>query len=288
MLFRSFIIEKITDNDSFYRFLRFFKFRYVFCFAFFISLYGLYEGVRVPDVRNIEIAIKDLPEELEGLTLVQLSDLHIGPSFDKEWLEKVIDKVEDINADYVFITGDMVDGPTRLLRDRFTPLTRIKDNLYVVYGNHDYYSGINSWKAVYKALKINTLLDERIILEKNGKKVSIIGFNDYSFGGNRDYNINSFGENIEADLVIGLSHQPLLTYKLRDLPVDLMLSGHTHGVQFFLIFYPAMKANKDLRSGKYIINDTILHINEGPGLRGGMSFRIGKKGEISQITLRSE
>ena len=89
------------------------------------GLWGSYQPVRVPDVKTVEITIPNLQAELEGFSIVQLSDIHIGPVQKKEWLNKVVKKVNEIKADAIVITGDSIDGLPAELRRDVQPLERL-------------------------------------------------------------------------------------------------------------------------------------------------------------------
>ena len=129
---------------------------------------GTISQFSVPDVVEHEIAIKNLPEELEGFTIVQLTDLHIGPILKRDFLAGVVARTNELKPDLVVITGDLVDGPVSVLKDEFQPLDDLKASYGVlaVTGNHEYYSGVNSWLETWEAQGITFLDNEHVRLLK--------------------------------------------------------------------------------------------------------------------------
>ena len=129
---------------------------------------GTISQFSVPAVVEQEIAIKDLPEELEGFTVVQLTDLHIGPILKRDFLAGVVAASNELQPDLVVITGDLVDGPVSGLKDEFLPLNDLKATYGVlaVTGNHEYYSGADAWLKTWEAQGITFLDNEHVRLLK--------------------------------------------------------------------------------------------------------------------------
>ena len=120
---------------------------------------GTLSQFAVPNVADHEVAIKNLPPELEGFTVVQLTDLHVGPILKRDFLQGVVDKTNELKPDLVVITGDLVDGSVSELKDEFLPLNDLKASYGVlaVTGNHEYYSGVTSWVDTWEAQGITFL-----------------------------------------------------------------------------------------------------------------------------------
>jgi hypothetical protein len=125
--------------------------------------YGMARA-RTPIVKEMHVALKKFPAALDGLKIVQLSDVHIGPTIDGTWLRNVVDRVNALQPDVVAITGDLVDGTVEELRDHVAPLgdLRAKHGVYFVTGNHEYYSGADEWIAELTRLGIKVLRNERV------------------------------------------------------------------------------------------------------------------------------
>lgn len=110
-----------------------------------LSVWGTWQAVRVPEIRTIEIQLDHMDRRLDGFSIIQLSDLHVGLLLKKDWLEKVVKKSNDLAPDLVAVTGDMIDGYPATLKEDMTPLGRLSARFGVlvlgVSGNHEYYFG---------------------------------------------------------------------------------------------------------------------------------------------------
>ena len=119
-----------------------------------VSARALAEGVQAPTLTRIDVPIKNLPVELDGFRIVQLSDIHIGPTLRKEFLDSVVDRVNELSPNMVAITGDLVDGTVAQLSEHVRPLSRLKSTYgtYFTTGNHEYYSGADQWIQFLESL----------------------------------------------------------------------------------------------------------------------------------------
>jgi predicted MPP superfamily phosphohydrolase len=106
------------------------------------TLIGLYNARRRARVRRIDVPIHDLPKALDGFTIAQISDLHVGPTIKRRYVEAVVDAVNALDPDLVAVTGDLVDGGVQQLAPHTAPLARLasRHGTYFVTGNHEYYS----------------------------------------------------------------------------------------------------------------------------------------------------
>lgn len=104
------------------------------------GVWGTWQSVRVPDIRTVELRLPSLPKSLDGFSIVQLTDTHIGPLLKKEWLQQVVDKANSLSPDLIALTGDYIDGTVAALREEVTPFPglRVKYGVYGVTGNHEY------------------------------------------------------------------------------------------------------------------------------------------------------
>src|SRR5262249_44992963 len=95
-------------------------------------------------VQPLRVALKRLPPGMSGLTIAQLSDIHVGPTIGRGFIEEIVRRTNALDPDVVVITGDLVDGPLDILRDQIAPLAELKSKLgvYFVTGNHEYFSGV--------------------------------------------------------------------------------------------------------------------------------------------------
>ena len=123
------------------------------------------------------VPINGLGKNLNGLTIAQVSDLHVGPTIKKGYVEQVVDQVNNLNPDIIAITGDLVDGSVKYLAKHVEPLKDLHANIgkYFVTGNHEYYSGVDQWLDKTDQLGMTNLIDSHEIIKK-GKDASP-GFN---------------------------------------------------------------------------------------------------------------
>lgn len=248
--------------------------------------WGTWQAVRVPDVRTVEIALPNLPAELEGFTLVQLSDIHIGPVQKKDWLEAVVRKVNALSADAVVITGDMIDGLPRALRAEVQPLNELKARygVFGVTGNHEYYYDARGWTKEFRSLGVDMLNNEHRVLPGG-----------LIIGGVPDNTATRFGDG-GTDVKAAFAGAPegpriLLAHKPNDeeLPapgVSLQLSGHTHGGLIFFLSPLIGAYNAGYVRGLYETPEGgLLYVSPGTGLWNGFSCRLGVPSEITRIVL---
>src|SRR5690606_25751528 len=104
---------------------------------------GLYQALKTHDVREVPIELARLPRSMDGFSIVQITDVHIGNTIGRAWVQEMVDKVNAASGDLIAITGDLVDGSVDALRDAAAPLAQLRaaHGVYFVTGNHEYYSG---------------------------------------------------------------------------------------------------------------------------------------------------
>jgi predicted MPP superfamily phosphohydrolase len=249
--------------------------------------WGTFQAVRVPDVKTVEITIPDLPPHLEGFTLVQLTDIHIGPLLKRTWLEAVVDKTSALAPDAVVITGDVIDGLPSELAQEVQPLAKLRARFGVfgVNGNHEYYYDAAGWQPVFRALGIDMLCNEHRVLP--GGLV---------LGGVTDRTATRFGlpgpdvsrafAGAPAGPRILLSHQPQFADMIPSDDVAPQLSGHTHGGLMFFLAPLIAHYNNGWVKGLYRSGKGQLYVSPGTGLWSGFSCRLGVPSEITRIILR--
>ena len=257
--------------------------------ALVLSLIGTWQAIQAPDVRTVEIPLAGLPKELDGFSLVQLTDTHIGLLLKGPWLEEVVRKSNALNADLVVLTGDMVDGPLEALANDIAPLRdlRAKYGVYGIVGNHEYYFGLRPWLSVFEELGIVLLLNSYHTFSIQGTTLVLSGITDqvalrHDEPG-PDY---SFLQRLPKGFHVMLHHRPAGVPE-RD-RADLQLSGHTHGGQLFFLQWLIAAYNDGLVAGLYDLNGAKLYVNSGTGIWPGFSCRLGVPSEIAHIILRRE
>lgn len=254
-----------------------------------LGVWGTWQSVRVPDIRSVELRLPSLPQNLDGFSIVQLTDTHIGPLLKKEWLQQVVDKSNDLSPDLITLTGDYIDGTVTALREQVAPFAGLRATygVYGVTGNHEYYWGAAEWSAVMKELHVTMLNNEHRVLTIGNERLVIAGMPDLAerqFGGEGP-NIEATMEGAPDTLRILLAHQPRDAATYSNF-ADVHLSGHTHGgLMFFLQPLLAM-FNNGFIAGKYDVDNMRLYVSSGTGLWNGFSCRIGVPAEITYIILR--
>ena len=126
-----------------------------------ISLIGFVNARRTAGIKRVDVPITGLPAALDGFTIAQLSDIHVGPTIKGGYIRRIVKAVNGLDADVVAITGDLVDGTVPELRDHIAPLAglRARHGTFVVTGNHEYYAGAHAWIVELRRLGLTVLLN---------------------------------------------------------------------------------------------------------------------------------
>ncbi len=267
-----------------------------FCLVFaalVLGIYGTWQAIRVPDVRTVEITLPKFPVSLDGFSIVQLSDIHIGPFLKGAWLREVVARTNALSPDLVAVTGDMIDGSPDELKDDVAPLADLQARygVYGITGNHEYYFRVERWLPVFAKLGITMLQNEhRILSVAGGDRLVIAGVPDQAglhYGG--------AGPDINTALIaapdtvrILMAHRPngIVGIAGRS-KADLQLSGHTHGGHLFFLKWLISTFNGGLVGGLYEVDGMKLYVSPGTGIWSGFSCRLGVSAEITHIILRS-
>jgi uncharacterized protein len=244
-------------------------------------------------VREVAVTLARLPAALSGLRIVQLTDLHIGPTIDGDWLRAVVTQVNALDADVVAITGDLVDGSVERLGPHVAALRdlRARHGVFFVTGNHEYYSGADRWIAELRRLGVRVLRNERVtITGAGGHALDLAGIDDHhshGFAGHGpDLPRALAGRDPERPLVL-LAHQPAAITEAAAHGVDLQLSGHTHGGQLWPWRY-LVRLQQPYVDGlhRHPGGETQIYVSRGTGY-WGPPMRLGAPAEITHITLRA-
>jgi uncharacterized protein len=256
-----------------------------------LAAIGVQQAVRVPPVKDIEIAIHGLPAQFDGYTMLQLTDLHISRLFPVAWTRAVVKKSNALGTDLIVITGDLIDGSLAMRRADVEPLRdlRAADGVYVIPGNHEYFFDYRAWMAHYAAMGMRVLENGHAVLDRDGGQLVIAGITDPSARAS-----GNPGPDLAAALnaapdgapVILLAHQPKGARQAAARGVALQLSGHTHGGMVVGLDRLAARANAGYVSGRYDVDGMTLYVNNGTALWPGFALRLGRPSELTRITLR--
>jgi predicted MPP superfamily phosphohydrolase len=241
------------------------------------------------------ISHKDIPESFSGIRIAQFSDTHVGHHFDKEELEKVVQKINEENPDIVFFTGDLMDNP--LEYDRSNNLIQILEKIkaplgkFAIYGNHDHGGyGTETYEEIMEASDFTVLKNENTFVELIDKsRLYVAGVDDLMLG-RPDFRETL--RNIPDDAyTILLAHEPDAAETISDqFHVNLQLSGHSHGGQVQLPFLGPLitpPLGSKFYEGFYQFNDLTLYVNRGLGTTR-QPFRFLAPPEITFFTLEKE
>ncbi len=252
--------------------------------------YKGYKSAFEPLVIKENITLDQNFKSLSDTKIVQISDLHLGPTLNKDFAIDVVKTTNDLNPDLIFITGDIADGKASEIFEMVAPLRDLKSTFGVFYvvGNHEYYWGVQGWIDTIAALGINVLVDEHQVIDINGTQVTIAGITDKT-APRLKINNHSFDPKValsgspEQSYKILLAHRPKSCYQAEGLGVNLQLSGHTHGGQAFP-WNLAVGLVQPYLKGLYTHKDFYLYVNRGTGFWGPPN-RLLNRGEISLLTL---
>jgi len=253
--------------------------------------YGIAEAKQTPEVKEVPVLIPHLPAQFEGFQIVQITDVHISPTFRRHCVEDIVAVVNTLNADIVALTGDLVDGTVGQLAHDAAPLANIKSALgnYFVTGNHEYYSGVMEWIEEIRRLGFSVLINEHRIITRDKGKMLLAGVTDYREGrmlpGHQSDPHKAMMAAPKTDVKILLAHQPKNIFDAARAGYDLQISGHTHGGQFFP-WNLLVGFSQPYVSGLHTHQNTRIYVSRGTGY-WGPPVRVGSPSEITLIKLIS-
>ena len=254
-----------------------------------LSGFGVFQGARVPAVHSVEVSIAGLPPQLDGFSLVQLSDLHIGPLLRGDWLQEIVRRTNALNPDVIVLTGDLVDGSPAILRHEMQPLAQLaaRHGVYGVTGNHEYFYGVQAWSAVFKQLGVDMIYNEHRVITLQGANLVLAGLPDprARYSGQTTPDLAKALRGAPEGTHVLLAHQPGTFNATAD--IDLQVSGHTHGGTMFFLKSAVASFNNGLVHGLYDIEGKKIYVSPGTGVWSGFACRIGVPSEITRLVLRA-
>lgn len=250
---------------------------------------GAFEALSPPRLTEVSVRLRGLPRALDGFTLVQLSDLHVGAVSQRAFVEDLVDRTNALRADLVAITGDLVDGTVEELGAFVAPLSRLasRHGTFFVTGNHDYYSGVGPWVAELERLGVNVLRNRWVRIGDAGGSFDLAGVDDWGVReraqGGYDLAKAIAGREVDRPSVL-LAHQPTNLDAVSRAGISLQLSGHTHGGQMFPATAFARLIWGEQVAGLSKYGDTQVFVSRGCGFVGP-PLRVGSPAEIVKIVL---
>lgn len=232
-----------------------------------------------PDLRALTVPTN----RFGGLRVVQVTDIHVGPTIGRRFVEDMVARINAQRPDLVVITGDLVDGTVARLGEHTAPLGDIQSRLgtYFVTGNHEYYSGVDPWCEELRRLGITVLRNQRVTLSHEGTDFDLIGVDDWR----GDYDIAAATQGRDpARPAILLSHQPKAIHDAARHGIDLVLAGHTHGGQLWPFRFVVQMIQPYVKGLHQHTERTWIYVHPGTGY-WGPPMRLAVPAEIAVITV---
>ena len=254
--------------------------------AVFVSAHGAWNAFH-PQVKEVTVEIKDLPEEWQGKRVVQLSDIHLGSIYRADFLQSVVNQVNAAEPEAVFITGDLFDGMDGMLDDLVLPLRSLRPSrgTYFITGNHETYLGVKESLDALQGTGVQILDDE--MADLGG--IVAIGMSYPEQGTIESTREKFFALQPQSTgrPIILLYHAPIYVEEFARAGVSLQLSGHTHRGQQYPFNLITSFMYKGFDYGLHTIGDYSIYTTNGVGT-WGPAMRVGNAPEIVVITLENK
>lgn len=257
------------------------------------SGYAMFVGRHDYALEEITVRIRDLPAALEGISIAQISDIHIGTFVREPELDAGLSLLRRANADLIVMTGDLMDHDARLVPllgrlARGAVELRPRFGVHGIAGNHDYYTDVDAVLGTLRDAGVNVLRNQATELRDGSARLALLGTDDVwaerdNWGTRYDFETTLAAAAPDCPRIL-LCHNP---ERFRDVAphVDLQLSGHTHGGQVNLVVRPADAfLRHGFVAGHYSVGEGQLYVNRGFGTVGPPA-RLYAPPEITKITL---
>lgn len=254
-----------------------------------VSALGLLNARRLAQVVEVKVPLAGLPPALHGFRIAQISDIHVGPTIKRDYLARIVARVNALEPDLVAITGDLVDGRVADLAPHTAPLAglRARYGRFFVTGNHEYYSGAPEWIAELRRLGLTVLLNEHVLIRHGDAPLVVAGVTDYGAGSfyashRSDPKAALAGAPAEAIKLL-LAHQPRSAPAAAAAGFHLQISGHTHGGQFWP-WNHFVPLQQPFTAGLHRLHSLWIYVSRGTGYWGPPK-RFGAPSEITCLQL---
>jgi predicted MPP superfamily phosphohydrolase len=251
------------------------------------SLIGLLSARLGPRVVRLEVPITGLPEQADGLTIAQLSDVHLGTILGPSFLSRLISRTDELSPDVVVITGDLVDGDAGVVEEMVPQMSTLRapKGVYAVLGNHEYYAGRDRSRALLADAGFTVLDNASVELAPGLHLAGVPDARGSAQTGRPEADLDVALAGLPAgDAIVLLQHAPEQERRAADAGVDLMLNGHTHGGQLWPFHYLVQRAYPHY-AGLYRVGAMTQIVSRGSG-QWGPPMRFLAPSEIYLITLR--
>jgi hypothetical protein len=256
--------------------------------ALLFTLWGLWNARRTAQVVRVDVPIANLPEALHGFSIAQISDVHVGSTIKRGYVQAIVERINALQADMVAVTGDLVDGSVQSLAHHVAPLAGLNSRHGTFTGNHEYYSGAQAWVDELRRLGLRVLMNEHVLLRHGDAAVALAGVADYSAhhfdrSHRSDPHAAIAGVHAEAAVRVLLAHQPRSAAAAAEAGFHLQLSGHTHGGQF-LPWMWFVRLQQPFTAGLNRWRSLWVYTSRGTGYWGPPK-RLGAPSEITHLRL---
>lgn len=254
--------------------------------AFSYLFRGFSQGIQFPVLNQVRVKVKDFP--LASFNIVQLTDVHVGRTIKRDFIEKLVIATNALKPDIVVITGDLVDLPIAQIEYDLYPLKNLNAPTYFILGNHEYFHGAGETLDYLKGLGIISLLNDHVVIGEGEEQFNLIGINDIIGSRTEFYppDANQAYQKVDqSKSCIVLAHQPRMINDMDNYRCDLMLSGHTHGGQIFPFGLLVMAAQPYLAGLYEHAPGKQIFVSRGTGY-WGPPLRFLAPSEISQIIIQ--
>jgi uncharacterized protein len=265
----------------------------VLAVAVVLIVWGVYEAMRVPRVRRVDVVLPRLGPDLDGTTVVVLADTHFGPINRVRWSVGTAAAVNALRPDIVCHAGDIADGSVAQRREQAAPLGTIEAALARVYvtGNHEYFGEAQVWLDHMASLGWEALHNRHVVITRGSSRLVLAGIDDATAQAS---GLEGHGAQLDQALagapddapVLLVAHQPRQVAQAAAAGVDLQVSGHTHGGQIWPFHY-LVRVDQPTVQGLTKHGQTQLYTTRGAGF-WGPPLRIFAPSEITLITLRGK
>jgi uncharacterized protein len=254
-----------------------------------VTLVGLVNARRRARVVETDVPVENLPEALVGFSIAQISDVHVGATIKRDYVQAIVDAVNALQPDAIAVTGDIVDGSVQDLAHHVEPLgdLRAKHGVFFVTGNHEYYSGEPQWTREFRRLGLTVLMNDHVVVKHRDTSLVVAGVADYSAHhfnpAHRSDPALAIVRAPASSIKILLAHQPRTAEAAAAAGYHLQLSGHTHGGQFWP-WNHFVRFQQPYTAGLHRLKGLWIYISRGTGYWGPPK-RFGAPSEISLLRL---
>jgi len=249
--------------------------------AVIVSVYGTVHASTIL-IKNVNVALPNLPAKWQGKKAVWISDIHLGDVYGQNFSKEIVAKINDLDPDIVFIGGDLYDGVKVNESAIIEPFAGLHPALgtYFITGNHEEFRDDGSYLKAVKNLGIHILNDEMVVIDG----LQLIGVDDRDSTNPAKFQEILFSLKINKnEASILLKHQPFQLGEAESAGISMQISGHTHKAQMFPLNIFTHFLFKGYDYGLKMLGNMAVYTSSGVGT-WGPPLRVGSDSEIVVFT----